>query len=147
MIRQGLLFVAVSGGGWLLDLLVFVTLSGPAGWPPVVANMASGSCGALFVFAMSARGIFARNHGSMAQKIAMLLVFNLAVIVVCSFILGWIVDELTIVVAAAQVFVPPVAIRIAAKMLVTPVTLVLNFVVVRFLLERFVGLAPASVAR
>ena len=148
LVRQGLLFVAISGLGWLLDVTVFMTLSGPAGWQPVAANIASGSCGSLFVFIVSATGIFQRNDGGMAQKVLVLLTFNLVVIIASSFLLGLIATSLQ---AAAQQYgwvVRPAGIRLLAKIIVTPATLLLNFLVVRFLVERFVGVRrPAALTR
>ncbi len=138
-LRQALLFVALSGTGWLLDTAVFMLLSGPGGWPVVAANMVSGSCGTLFVFMASSRGVFQRNEGSMRQKIGALLLFNAAVILASSVVLGLIAGGLADGAARLGWAVAPGAVRLAAKVLVTPVTLALNFVIVRFLLERFVG--------
>ena len=135
-----MLFVVVSGLGWLIDTSVFMTLSGVGRWQPTAANVVSGSCGALFVFAVSARGIFRRNRGSLAQKILVLLAFNLVVIVISSFVLGFLTDRIDALALRMAWSLPSADIKLAAKILVTPVTLVLNFVVVRFLLERFVGL-------
>ena len=155
-LRQAALFVAVSGTGWLLDTAVFLLLSGPGGWPVAAANMLSGSCGALLVFAASSRGIFRRNDGSMAQKVAVLLLFNAVVIAASSAVLALIAARLGTLSAtwgpawgeAWGWTPPPNVLRLLAKVLVTPVTLALNFVVVRLLLERFVGLraAPAAAA-
>ncbi len=145
-LRQALLFVALSGTGWLLDTTVFMLLSGPGGWPVVAANMVSGSCGTLFVFLASSRGVFSRNEGSMAQKIGALLLFNAAVILASSVVLGLIAAGLADGAAGLGWAVPPPALRLAAKVLVTPVTLALNFVIVRFLLERFVGVRRSSAA-
>lgn len=147
--RQGLLFVATAGAGWLLDTTVFMLLSGPGGWHVVAANMVSGSCGALFVFAVSARGIFERNRGSMAQKVGALLLFNAAVILASSLVLGAIAALLASSAVRLGWNVPLHGLHLAAKVLVTPVTLALNFVVVRYLLERFIGLraSPAPALR
>ena len=148
LVRQGFLFVAISGLGWLLDVMVFMTLSGPAGWQPVAANIASGSCGSLFVFIVSATGIFQRNNGAMAQKVLVSLTFNLVVIIASSFLLGLIAASLQ---AAAQQHgwvARPAGIRLLAKVVVTPATLLLNFLVVRFLVERFVGVRrPGALSR
>ena len=141
-LRKALLFVAVSGAGWLLDVTVLMALSGPAGWGLVPANVVSGSCGVLLVFTVSAKTIFQRNSGSVAQKVAVLLAFNLLVILASSFALAAIAQALTHV----RMNIPPAASRLAAKILVTPLTLLLNYVVVRFLVERFVGIG-ASAAR
>lgn len=143
--RQALAFVAVSGIGWLLDVGVFMTLSGPAGWHPVAANVVSGSCGALFVFLVSASRIFRRNQGTLAQKVVVLLVFNLAVIVASSFLLGLIAAELATASQRLGWALPAADIRLAAKIIVTPATLLLNFLVVRFLVERFIGLRAGAV--
>lgn len=138
-VRQAVLFVAVSGAGWLLDTGVFLLLSGPGGWPVTAANMLSGSCGALLVFAASSRGIFRRNEGPMLQKVLALLLFNGIVIVLSSLALGLIAAQLGRSAAWLGWEAAPGALRLAAKVLVTPVTLALNFVVVRLLLERFIG--------
>lgn len=132
-LRQAALFVGVSGVGWLLDTGVFLALSGPGGWPLLGANVVSGSCGALFVFACSARGIFRRNAGSMTAKVAALLGFNAVVIVASSVVLTALAAGL------ARMGAPAAWVPLGAKVLVTPVTLALNFVVVRYLLERFIG--------
>ena len=146
-LRQAVLFVALSGTGWLLDTTVFLLLSGPGGWPVVAANMVSGSCGVLFVFIASSRGVFRRNEGSMAQKVGTLLLFNAAAILASSVVLGLIAAWLTQGVARLGWAVAPGIIRLVAKMLVTPVTLALNFIVVRFLLERFVGVRRPGCAK
>ena len=137
---QALAFVAVSGGGWLVDVSVFMGLTALVAWLPLYANIVSSSCGVLFVFVVSSRRIFERNAGSMLQKVALLILFNLLVIVVCSFVLAAIVTGLSRLAFGTGLMLPPAAIGLAAKVIVTPMTLVLNFLVVRFLLERFVGL-------
>lgn len=137
-LRRGLRFVAVSGAGWVLDVVVFMALSGPAGWGVALANVAGGICGTLLVFTVSARSVFRRNDGSMLQKLAVLLPFNLVVIVVSSVVLAGLAHVMSGL--AAGYGITDDAVRFAAKVLVTPFTLALNFVVVRFLLERFTSL-------
>lgn len=139
-VRSGLLFVAISGAGWLLDVSVLMTLSGPAGWGLVPANVVSGSCGVLFVFAVSSKTIFQRNSGSVMQKVAVLLAFNLLVILASSFALAAIARAM----AHLGMDIPQAALRLAAKVLVTPLTLLLNYVVVRFLVERFIGVGAGT---
>lgn len=139
------MFVAISGTGWLLDTAVFMTLSGPAGWNVVVANIVSSSLGTLLVFTVSSRGIFRRNAGPMPQKVGVLLLFNTVVILVSSVVLGIIAAQLAPAAARLGLDATPDSLRFTAKVLVTPVTLALNFIVVRFLLERFIGLrSPAA---
>lgn len=140
--RQRLGFVAVSGAGWLLDTFVFMALSGPGGWGVTPANMAGGVCGTLLVFAVSARAIFRPNGGPVLQKLLVLLPFNLLVITVSSVVLGALAHAM--VGWAGGWNIPPDAVRFAAKVLVTPFTLALNFVVVRYLLERFIGVRRAA---
>ena len=145
-LRQALLFVALSGTGWLLDTTVLLLLAGPGGWPVIAANMVSGSCGSLFVFMASSRGVFRRNDGSMPQKVGALLLFNAAVILASSVVLGLIADGLADGVTRLGWSVAPGMVRLAGKVLVTPVTLALNFIIVRFLLERFVGVRRPGAA-
>ena len=145
-LRQALLFVALSGTGWLLDTAVSLLLSGPGGWPIVAANIVSGSCGTLFVFMASSRGVFSRNEGSMAQKIGALLLFNATVILASSVVLGLIASGLADGATRLGWPVAPGLVRLAAKVLVTPVTLALNFIIIRFLLERFIGVRRPGAA-
>ena len=143
-LRQFALFVMVSGLGWLLDVAVLMLLGGPGGWPIWAANVASGTCGALLVFAAAASGIFRRNDGSMVQKAAVLLAFNVPVIVISSAVIGQVLAGLSLAAGAAGWSVAPGLLRLAAKVVVTPFTLLLNFVVVRFIVERFEGLRLAA---
>ena len=146
LVRQGILFVAISGLGWLFDFTVFMTLSGPVGWPRLAANIVSGSCGSLFVFIVSATGIFQRNQGGMGQKVVVLLTFNTIVIVASSFLLVLIAATLEAVGQSHGWVLQPYVISSLAKIIVTPATLLLNFLVVRFLVERFVGVRRPGVA-
>lgn len=145
-VRQALMFVVISGTGWLLDTAVFLLLSGPGSWPVIAANIASSCCGVLLVFIVSSRSIFQRNEGSMLQKVLVLLLFNATVILASSVVLGLIATQLTQSATRLDWAVTPGMVRLAAKVLVTPVTLALNFVVVRLLLERFIGIGsrPAT---
>lgn len=145
MIRQAFLFVGVSGLGWLLDTAVFLALSAFAGWGAMEANLLSATCAVLFVFFSSSRSIFRRNDGPVAQKVLVLVAFNAMVIVAASFVLAALVGVIDRGAAALGITLPLLAVRFAAKVIVTPVTLALNFVVVRFLVERFTGMRPLQV--
>ncbi len=142
--RQAALFVGTSGLGWLLDLAVFATLIGAAGVKPLQANLASATCGALFVFAMSSRAVFSRNEGAMTPKVLVLLGFNTLVILLASVTLAWIVRLITALAVLADIALPAPVPPVLAKLAVTPVTLALNFLFVRYLLERFIGIVPGS---
>ena len=141
--RQALQFVGVSGLGWLLDTTIFLALSTLAGWGPMPANLLSATCAVLFVFAWSSRAIFRPNDGSVAQKVFVLVAFNALVILAASWILAEVAGLLDRSLAALGAAVPLALVRLTAKILVTPVTLALNFVVMRYLVERFTGLRPA----
>src|SRR4051794_36940378 len=127
-------FVLLSGMGWLLDLGVYMA-SIRAGGSIFLAALMGAGCGASFAFLPSSRFVFQAPHQQLAFKLALYLGYT-ACLIVCAAIL---ID------ATANVlfrFAPPGAgltnygiCAFAAKSLVTPLTLALNYLVSRFLLK------------
>lgn len=133
---RGLRFVALSGLGWLLDTAVFVILIAGSNLSVMAANVAGGACGAAFAFTTSSRWVFAGRPEGLAARLAVYLAYTIALIFAASAL----VDLTARLVADALAWwgsrLPQTVVAFLAKCLVTPLTLVANFYVARFLIER-----------
>lgn len=120
------LFVAISGCGWLLDFALFSLAVGLAHWPPGVANLVSATVAALSVFLVSRRLVFRRNDRDwravglyLAYTEANIVFWSLAIQLVSGTFVTW-------------ALAPSMA-AMLAKIVVTPLSLTANFFVTRLL--------------
>ncbi len=129
--RTFLPFAAASGLGWLLDMAVFTALVSWTGFSPFVANLVSGCVGMTFAFIVAHERIFRKNETALTRKIAFYIVYSLAAIIAASAAIGALQPLML-------PFLNPAAAAVAAKIIVTPFTLALNFLVARLTSERLV---------
>jgi putative flippase GtrA len=144
MLQKGpgrfLRFAGLSGCGWLFDLGLLAVLVRLARIDPAGANMISSLTAASLVFLVSRRRVFAGATGSAATRLCLYLCYTLAQVAVASICVG----------ALARLFggefrrlglsEAAVLAALAAKVLVTPGQLILNFLVAGRLNRR----APAN---
>ncbi|MES2933326.1 MAG: GtrA family protein [Pseudomonadota bacterium] len=125
-------FIGIAGIGWLVDTGVFYIIVSTTLGAPFLANIAGGVCGASITFLGSRKKIFLRQRGRTWVRLAIYILYTLGLLIVASAA----VHGLT---ASAHDLYPsyPIAwIAVAAKIIVTPGTLALNFLVARFLNTR-----------
>ena len=132
-------FGGLSGLGWLADACILLALVGFLGIAPFAANFVSSSIAALSVFLLSRELVFDKAAGRAGLRAAAYLAYVLVVIAVASVgvqvITAWLRE-----LAEAQGWAMSAAMAAgAAKVLVTPPQLVLNFLVSRFMSERRAG--------
>ena len=132
--RQILGFIGFSGIGWLIDFTIFNLLnliSDRIG----LHNIISSLCGVTFVFIMSTRKTFVQKEGGLSLK------WKYLIYVVYQLVLIYAVSKLLVVIDAqlgtwlAGTFFAPYT-AVLAKILITPVTMVINFIVMKLLIER-----------
>lgn len=134
LINQVLRFVGISGIGWILDFTVFNLLNFISSRVEI-NNMISSLVGVCFVFAVSTRKTFVQKEKGINLKLKFLIyvIYQLILITVISFVLAWVNNVLLD-------FIGGTAIEgfsaFAAKIIVTPVTMLLNFIVMKLLIER-----------
>lgn len=131
---QAVRFICISGVGWLIDFAIFNFLH------LVVENVAvcnwiSSFVAISFVFAVSTRRTFVQKNGGINLKLKFMIYvfYQLLLILAMSALLSVINAKLQ------TVFSEPDLAKYSAmiaKIAVTPITMVLNFIVMKFLIER-----------
>lgn len=133
LIKQALGFIGISGIGWLIDFLTY-TILGMFFKNYFVNNMISSCLGVTFVFLFSTRTIFKNNSKiPLGVKYIIYLVYQIILILIMSELLDIINEFLLSKIAwsTIQMFS-----HIIAKILITPITMILNFLVMKGLMEK-----------
>lgn len=133
LIKEILKFVGVSGIGWIIDTIIYLILSNIISVSVNIANMISSLIGVSFVFIVSTRKIF-KNNTKINIKIKYLiyLVYQIILIITVSYIL-LILKEYIL-----TLDVSPISehINIIVKILITPFTMIINYIVTKLLIEK-----------
>ena len=133
LLIQALKFYGISGIGWLIDTGVFTLLSFTA-IPVWICNVVSSLCGMTFVFLLSTRKTFEVNRKrlSLKQKYLVYVLFELLIIFIASRIIGFLSDFFVSVSPESFIRFAP----IAAKICITPFTMIINFIFMKILTEK-----------
>lgn len=131
LVRQGGIFIGVSGIGWLLDFALYTLLAFCA-VPLFWCNICGAFAGISFVFIFSTRYIF-KSHSALPLWVKYVLYVLYQIVLVCS--VSWLLVRIHGALLASGLL-PQSILAIAAKILVTPITLVLNFLVLKQLIEK-----------
>ncbi len=133
LIMQGIGFAGLSGIGWILDFCIYTGL-GIISTNLILNNMISSWMGVTFVFAFTTRKIFEnKSNISLSWKYLMYLIYQCLLIFLISNLL-YQINEIILLHFVSN------SVRnfsgIISKILVTPVTLILNFVVMKYVIEK-----------
>lgn len=130
---QAVEFVGLSGIGWILDFTVFTVMGFLCG-NVIINNVISSWVGVTFVFLFATRKVFKNNSRiSLKWKYLIYLCYQLILILLISKLLGYVNNFVRNTVSVALI------VRfsaIIAKILVTPITMVLNFIVMKNVIEK-----------
>lgn len=133
LLKQALGFIGLSGIGWILDFMTY-TLLGFVSDKLFINNIISSLVGVTFVFIFATRKVFQNNSKiPLKWKYFIYVVYQLVLIFLVSKLLSiialFIVEniDIAIVISLAGVI---------AKILVTPVTMILNFFVMKGIIEK-----------
>lgn len=133
LLIQVIEFVGLSGIGWILDFSVFTAL-GFISENVSLNNFISSWVGVTFVFLTATRKIFQnRSRISLKWKYLIYLAYQLVLIILISQLLGKINSFIVQYVNVA--FLHGLS-KIISKILVTPITMVLNFIVMKNVIEK-----------
>ena len=127
-------FIGISGLGWIFDFAIFTILS--LLWDNlIVCNFFSSLIAIIFVFFVSVRKTFIQNKNGIDIKFKFLLYFfyQLILISTVSKILLYFKNFLVVVLTSFS-FSNYAA--LLAKILITPITIIVNFLVMRLLIEK-----------
>lgn len=129
---QAFSFFGISGIGWIVDMCFYSFLL----WIKInttVSNIFSSLIAITLVYFLSTRKIFSNNGSlSLRKKYTMYVGYQICMILLSSFIIGQI-DQIFLV-STIKVFAKFSG--VFAKILVTPFTMVTNFIVMKFLIEK-----------
>lgn len=133
LFKQVIKFVGLSGIGWILDFSVYVVL-GLITDNFMLNNILSSWVGVTFVFIFSTRKIFQNNSKiSLGLKYLVYIVYQCVLIFVVSKVLEEIAAFIVMNVEISTIIsLAP----IIAKIIITPITMVLNFFIMKGLIEK-----------
>lgn len=136
LIKQFLSFIAVSGVGFIIDFTIYCYLTGFAKFPVAFANMMSAVPAITWVFIFSTRKIFrATKYGwSIGVKYAVYLSYQAILLVIVSSLAQWLYNILFPY--TVNMWLIGKYLNLVCKCMITPITMVCNFVVIKFLAER-----------
>lgn len=137
LIRQALRFLAVSGTGWVIDFSVFWALTHFLDFPVSYANMLSSIPAITLVFLVSTHKIFANKKEGLPLWGKYLVYFGYQmVLVVCVSWLGEWLYRLISGTSLMEIALIADHLKIICKILITPVTMTINFFVMKLLCEK-----------
>ena len=130
---QAVKFIGLSGIGWILDFMTF-TVFGFFSKNVTLNNFISSWVGVTFVFIFATRKVFQNNSKiPLKMKYLIYLAYQCLLIYLISKLLGYV--NAWIVKSIAIEFVIKLAPTIS-KIFVTPITMILNFVVMKTIIEK-----------
>ena len=132
-IIKSLKFFGLSGIGWLMDVSIYSILSYIFNINVGIANIISSFVAVTFVFTTSTRKIFKNTQSfKLRYKYIAYLIYQVLLITLSSFVIAFLKDfivELSISWLNNYV-------NILVKIIVTPFTMVLNYIVMSLLIEK-----------
>ena len=133
LFKQAVRFVGLSGIGWILDFVTY-NLLGLVSDKLFINNIISSLVGVTFVFIFATRKVFQNSSKiPLKWKYFIYVVYQLVLIFLISkllsFIALFIVENIDIAIVISLS-------GVIAKILVTPVTMVLNFFVMKGIIEK-----------
>ena len=133
LLRQAVRFVGLSGIGWLLDFTIYTLLSLKLRDLALV-NTLSSIAGASFVFMFSTRLVFRDSHRiPLGWKYCIYICFQLLLVFLISRLLAWI-DGIIVSCCGIALIVRFAA--LISKIIVTPITMTINFFAMRGVIEK-----------
>ncbi len=133
LVRQAVRFIGLSGIGWLMDLCVYTVL-GIWSEDLFLSNIVSSWVGVTFVFLLSTRYVFKdRGRIPLKWKYVIYLSYQCVLILLMSELLAAVDAVITRAISIAIILDLS---AIISKIVITPVTMVLNFIVMKGIMER-----------
>ncbi len=132
---QFIRFIGISGIGWCIDFSLYVVLTAVFRWQVFISNCMSAVPAVTLVFIVSTSKIFKRKPGRIPvyAKYIIYLLYQLLLLLVVSSLGQWLAD--VIMLRAGSVESIARLSKVIAKVMITPVTMVMNFWVMKLLSE------------
>ncbi len=137
LLEKFLKFLMVSGLGWMIDFALFTLLMKKTPIGVAAGNYLSSFAAVCFVFTVSTRKILLDPRGGRAgwKKFLLYVLYQLVLVTAVSFLAQWLHLWLY-----GLPLLQPVALlrentKLLAKILITPITLIMNFFVLKRIVE------------
>ena len=133
LFSQFIKFLFVSGIGWLIDFCLYVILTIEFNLKVFYANIFSSIPAISYVFLISTKKIFAKSHRNnltIIQKYIIYFIYQLLLI----FFISIVAENLYIL--AGKYNLNFKMMKIIIKILITPITMTINFFVIKYLAEK-----------
>lgn len=137
ILEQGLKFAVTSGIGWIIDISIYLLLAQVLGFPVGISNFISAIPAITFVFFVSIQKTFANYDGriSLKTKYSIYFMYQIILLLIVSS-LGQLAYNSFMLSTYADIDLLASYIRIIIKLIITPLTMLANFLVMKFLIER-----------
>ena len=132
LIIQFFKFLLISGTGWLIDTTIYTILTVILKYNVIFSNILSSIPSITFVFFVSTRKIFLTHIGkfSLKQKYLIYILYQIILITTVSLI-GQILYNIS-----ENLLSNKELLKIIIKLTITPITMITNFFVMKFLAEK-----------
>ena len=132
LIIQFFKFLLISGTGWLIDTTIYTILTIILKYNVIFSNILSSIPAITFVFFVSTRKIFLTHIGkfSLKQKYLIYILYQIILITTVS-IIGQILYNIS-----ENLLSNKELSKVIIKLTITPITMIINFFVMKFLEEK-----------
>lgn len=131
---QAIKFFGISGIGWLIDMVIFTTLTNLE-VNTILSNIISSLVAVTFVYFTSTKKIFINKNENinLNKKYVIYIIYQVLMILASSTLIG-VINNGIILYINYEIFLKYS--KIIAKILVTPLTMICNFIFMKLLIEK-----------
>ena len=132
LLLQFIKFFGISGIGWCLDFSVYIFLTQKLNWPVFQSNYLSSILAVSLVFYVSTRKIFKESTSkiSIRSKYLIYLIYQILLLSLVSILGQYLSTCLGTLGLHSNIT------KILAKIIITPITMIINFVVMKIMVEK-----------
>ncbi len=132
LLLQFIKFFGISGIGWCLDFSVYIFLTQILNWPVFQSNYLSSILAVSLVFYVSTRKIFKESKSkiSIRSKYLIYLIYQILLLSLVSILGQYLSTCLGTLGLHSNIT------KILAKIIITPITMIINFVVMKIMVEK-----------
>lgn len=135
ILKQFINFLFLSGIGWLIDFTLYLLFSNIFNLKIIYSNILSSIPAVTFVFFVSTRKVFSKNNSKilLKEKYLIYFLYQLILILLISLLAQYLY---LLSLKNISMNVELKLLKIIIKILITPITMLINFIVMKFLIEK-----------
>lgn len=135
ILKQFINFLFLSGIGWVIDFTLYLLFSNIFNLKIIHSNILSSIPAVTFVFFVSTRKIFSKNNSriSLKEKYLIYFLYQLILILLISLLAQYLY---LLSLKNISMNIELKLLKIIIKILITPITMLINFIVMKFLIEK-----------